>query len=35
MDRHAGVILAEVAFLLMLISGIWFVSSIRPVVRQP
>jgi hypothetical protein len=27
MDRHTGVIIAEVAFLLILIAGVWLVSS--------
>ena len=27
MSHHTGVVIAEVGFLLMLISGIWFVAS--------
>ena len=34
MSHHTGVVIAEVGFLLMLISGIWFVASELPQFRM-
>lgn len=33
MEHHAGVVIAEVGFLLMLIAGIWFVASEIPMFK--
>jgi hypothetical protein len=35
MSHHAGVIVAEVGFLLILIAGIWLVSSELPIFKAP
>jgi hypothetical protein len=34
MSHHTGVVIAEVGFLLMLISGIWFVAAELPQFRM-
>jgi hypothetical protein len=33
MDHHTGVIIAEIGFLLVLIAGIWLVSSEIPMFK--
>ena len=35
MSRHAGVILAEVGFLLVLFAGIWLVAAQIPALKMP